>query len=770
MWAFIQIWLRTLLDRLRPSKGWTSLVLMVALQLTLAGSLRQTEWVNFKAAHLPLEVAPVAGMLWLWLFLPPAQHDSGTSARIQRVWAVVGAALMGVGLWLQQVTNMAGRWLQWRPADYEGLEQLFRELGQFVVQEGVVSVAGFVARLSFWMEGVKSTGAQQDDLILIAMGSILLVLLALQSTLMFLQEKSIFLCLMPSLAVLSYVLYFSQGSRIHLLGYLALLFILFAWNHQRKLAETWQQRDVDYPDGIILDRAMGMGSALLFMGLVAGIVPSIDVTQWTEWIQKTLQPMDEATSDLGERMFPDLQNSVGGQNRRAAGGLPNSFLLGESPDLSTQVVMQVAASYPFPEERGFYMRGMVYERYDGRGWSNPNPVFGDVLDANTRLELPPYPYRREIWQAVQFQTGSPLAYAIAEPMQFSVNVRPETNPVGVPLLFRNLDRGSYSVLSAMPLLSEAVLREIPWESYESVPPESLEAYLTLPETVTERTVQLARELDQTAETPYDLGLAIETYLRTFPYDLQVDLPGADVQDVVDHFLFDLGRGYCDYYTTAFAVLMRSRGVPVRFATGYAPGYFTEYTEEWVITDAQAHSWPEVWFPGLGWIPFEPTASRQELDRSYLPSSLVSTDTSIKPDSASLLAGIPDAMDFPWRSALSVSVLLLTVVAFMVMLRRRSWPRDPWISLLIWGRRLGRAKRDWETESEFAGRFSNFLATKDRIKEHDARAMDKQIRLIAHTVVRSKYGPQEDLEEERQAAKHQWQHLQSRLRRIRFLRY
>ena len=764
----MQIWLKALVTRLRPQKGWTSLLLMVSLQLALVGAFRQTEWVNFQASHLPLEIAPVAGLLWLWLFLRPIQR--GQSPRTRNTVALGGAILLGAGLWLQQVTNIAGRWLQWRPSEYEDIEQLFMQLWQFAIQEGAVSLASFSARLSFWVEGVRGTGAQQDDLILIAIGSALLVLLALQSTFMFLQERSVLLCLLPSLSVLAYVLYFSQGSRFHLLGYLALLFVLFAWNHQMQLVQTWQQQDVDYPEGLAWDRAVGVGSALLVMGLTAGVVPSLDVTKLTEWVQDTLQPMDEVTSDFGERMFPDLQSQVGGQNKRSAGGLPNSFLLGDSPDLSTHVVMQVTANYPFAEERGFYMRGTVYEQYDGRGWSNPNPAFGDILDANTRLELPPYPYRREVWQAVDWATVSPLAYAIAEPIQFSVNVRPETNPWGAPLFFRNLDRGSYSVLSAMPILSEVALREVSWDAYAEIPPESLATYLALPATVTARTLELAQELGQAAETPYDLGLAVERHLREYPYDLQVALPGAGVQDVADYFLFDLGRGYCDYYTTAFVVLMRSRGVPVRFAAGYAPGYFTEYTEEWIITEAQAHSWPEVWFPGLGWVPFEPTAGRQELDRSYVPTALESTDVAVRSEMDALLFRVPAETDFPWRLALGWSAFLLALLVGGFFLYWRPAPRDPWTSLLIWGRRLGQGKWEWETESEFAGRFSAFLEVKPRVKEHDARAMHRQIHLIKETTVRVRYASEADPDAAREPAARQWQNLQSRLRRIYFLRH
>ncbi len=766
----MRIWLLSLFRKLRPQKGWICLILMISLQLVLAGSLRQTDWVNFRSSHLPLEVAPVAGMLWLWVLLRLDTDRERLRASTRNKLTLVGAILMVAALWLQQVTNVAGRWLLWRPTEFDNLKQLAGELWNFMALEGAMSMNSFLTRLSFWLEGVRGTGAQQDDLILIGFGSLFLVFLALQSTYMFLQGKSVLICLLPSLAVLAYILYFSRGSRLHLLGYLALLLTLFAWSQQLNLAEKWRRRNIDYPDGIAFDRAVGLISALLVMGLTAGVVPSIDVARITEWVQEVFRPMDEATSDFGERMFPDLQSQVGGQNRGSAGGLPNSFLLGDSPDLSTRVVMRVSASYPFAEEQGFYLRGTIYESYNGRGWSNANSAFGESLHANTSLDPPLYPYRREVWQAIELEGAVPIAHAIAEPIKFSVNVRPETNRLGLPLYYRNLERDSYSVLSAMPILSEAILREVRWEAYQGIPMENLEVYLALPKTVTARTLSLAQELGRDSETPYDLGLAVENYLRNYPYDLQVALPGAGVQDVADYFLFELERGFCDYYTTAFVVLMRANKLPVRFAAGYAPGYYTQYTEEWVITDAQAHSWPEVWFPGLGWVPFEPTAGRASLDRSYLPSTLGTEGNMLGTEGDPLLSGFPNPPDFPWRAAFGWSFFLLIIVILVLLPRWRTSSRDPWASLLLWGRRLGRAKWEWETENEYAASFSSFLREKDKIEEDDARAMNRQIVLIKDAAVRSLYGPRTAASETSILAEEQWRHLHSRLRRIYLLRH
>ena len=80
----------------------------------------------------------------------------------------------------------------------------------------------------------------------------------------------------------------------------------------------------------------------------------------------------------------------------------------------------------------------------------------------------------------------------------------------------------------------------------------------------------------TEATPYDRARAIELYLRTIPYSLDVPIPPAE-HDVVDYFLFDLRRGYCDYYATAMAMLPRAAGLPAHVAVGYAAGDYDPAT-------------------------------------------------------------------------------------------------------------------------------------------------------------------------------------------------
>ncbi|MEB4953275.1 transglutaminase-like domain-containing protein, partial [Pseudomonas aeruginosa] len=69
-------------------------------------------------------------------------------------------------------------------------------------------------------------------------------------------------------------------------------------------------------------------------------------------------------------------------------------------------------------------------------------------------------------------------------------------------------------------------------------------------------------------------------------------------------------GYCEHYSAAMTVMLRSLGIPARVVVGYSPGQLDPQTGSWLYLQSNAHAWVEAYFPGYGWIPFEPTANRQ----------------------------------------------------------------------------------------------------------------------------------------------------------------
>ncbi|MDP9383035.1 MAG: transglutaminase domain-containing protein [Chloroflexota bacterium] len=133
---------------------------------------------------------------------------------------------------------------------------------------------------------------------------------------------------------------------------------------------------------------------------------------------------------------------------------------------------------------------------------------------------------------------------------------------------------------------------------------------SLPERVRAR----ALELTQGAKTTHEKAQAIELYLRSLKYKENMPLtpPG---RDFVDYFLFDRKEGYCTSFASAMAVMLRSLDVPARVVTGFAPGKYDTRLGRYVVTEAQAHMWPQVYYPTYGWVNYEPTPIRDLVSRT-----------------------------------------------------------------------------------------------------------------------------------------------------------
>ncbi|PYZ96540.1 hypothetical protein CR205_12560 [Alteribacter lacisalsi] len=139
-----------------------------------------------------------------------------------------------------------------------------------------------------------------------------------------------------------------------------------------------------------------------------------------------------------------------------------------------------------------------------------------------------------------------------------------------------------------------------------------ERFLQLPDELPERVLELAEEITEDAENRYEMATAVESYFRQndFEYSTSgIPVPGED-EDYVDQFLFETRIGYCDNFSTSMAVLLRAVDVPTRWVKGFTDGESVEVLEDGVeryeVTNGNAHSWVEVYFPETGWVPFEPT--------------------------------------------------------------------------------------------------------------------------------------------------------------------
>jgi transglutaminase-like putative cysteine protease len=199
----------------------------------------------------------------------------------------------------------------------------------------------------------------------------------------------------------------------------------------------------------------------------------------------------------------------------------------------------------------------------------------------------------------------------APPIQ-AANPAPDSPAVEFALAraARDLNHGdAYTLISAATTATQRDLRS----AGTNYPPAIADRYLQIPPNFSPRVADLARQVTAGATTPYDQAKAIEGFLRTIPYNDSIPATPAGV-DPLEYFLFDIQQGYCDYYATAMAMMLRSVGVPARAVSGYAEGIYDEENGLYFVTQRDAHTWVEVFFPEYGWIEFEPTAAESPLER------------------------------------------------------------------------------------------------------------------------------------------------------------
>ncbi len=214
----------------------------------------------------------------------------------------------------------------------------------------------------------------------------------------------------------------------------------------------------------------------------------------------------------------------------------------------------------------------------------------------------------------------------------------------------------------------------------------LDRYLQLPPNMPSRVIDLARALTEDLESPYEKAITIRDYLRTLEYALAIEAP-PDGTDGVDYFLFEQEKGYCQYFASAMAVLLRASGVPSRMVSGYGPGEqqydpgdimgrgpgaWQDLQQTFVVRNS--HSWTEVFFPGHGWVPFEPTPVRPTIARGefvFPPEDTDGGGSTVQPDGAEMRS--------PWNARLlgvTLGLALFVVIVWLVWRRLLGQVSDP----------------------------------------------------------------------------------------------
>ncbi len=292
----------------------------------------------------------------------------------------------------------------------------------------------------------------------------------------------------------------------------------------------------------------------------------------------TPEPVLEGGEQPTPTAAPDVTPTPQGSERPQYGSPPE---LPEIQALLRQLRQRgIEATYYIDDQSGYRVKYLWY--------SGPLPVYDDV-EAVFAQDAIRKGYRYEIVSSTSVATPEQLRQAAQLAMQLYSG---QSDPF------------------------------MPWQDiiatdYGVYPVAIYQRYTQLPPTVSARTVELARSLAAGKTNAYDVAEAIESYLRThITYNENITQPR--VADIVDYVLFERPEGYCTYYATSMVVLLRILGIPSRIVVGYYPAEYDEKAGGFLYRDLNAHAWVEAYFPGYGWIPFEPTAARSPIARGIVP--------------------------------------------------------------------------------------------------------------------------------------------------------
>ena len=691
---------RWLARRWRPEGGWVLWLLAAGAVLWPAGALLATEWVRRHEA--PLLSTPTLSFIlvwWLWQRVPSRARPIlavgflypvllTTVARVWPAWPLWVNAIRETTLWLLlggETSGVEAAWAAWTAVFLWRWE-------------------GFHQAMVLWARLAWTGNVNSGQFALVTLFSGGLYFLAWWVVWAVRQRRDGLLAAMPGVALCAWNAYLAGRSLWWLVGSLSLAVILATLTHYHRLEQNWRRRRVDYSDQIQLDFGLvGLTLAALVF-VTSPVLPVILSPRLHAQVREIVQGPWQRVEAGAARLFPDVSRpSPGTAPLPVPASLPRAHKLGAGPDLLDREVMQVRPEgLPWPE--GIYWFGRAYDVYTGQGWVispwQPRP-----LTAGVAWVTPDTRTRRLVSHMVQF--AGPVGDVYAAGMPIAVD-RPARMLMYTSEAWVGMELDTpvrrYTVLAAVPAWSEAILRR----GGTTYPDAIRRQYLQLPEEIPERVRTLAREITRNARTPYEKARAIEAYLRQIPYSLDVPTPPSD-RDLVDWFLFDLQLGYCDYYATAFVVLARLNGLPTRFVIGYAQGTWDPQAQVYRVTERDAHSWPEVYFPGVGWVPFEPTAIRT-VPRWSSPSPTASSalrqdTTALQRFRAWARARWRTEVASTWARRLGISLLSLMFIAgggVLLWMRRLPAAARGYRAFLSLGRVLGVPHMPFQTPREYAG--------------------------------------------------------------------
>jgi transglutaminase-like putative cysteine protease len=566
----------------------------------------------------------IPNLVLLCILFAVATSSIATADWADGLWSLLTIALIGLVVgYLITISDFSDTFAFLMDCVY-GILVVGSRAIQLVPQEFslIERAAAIYSRASQWVWVVAGGEESEDPLIFVLLLGLLFWFLSYGAVRNLFRGQRLWRAILPTgLALVINVYYYYNPSEMALwvISYLFFSFVLATRTTAIFREGIWRHRRVGFTPEARTNLVMVGITAAVLLVFLAWVIPPASASTHIASAWERASDWDRIR-DTWNRLFGSLR---GGRATVADYYGGARLRLGGPINLSDALVMRVTTR----EGPRYYWRSRLFDTYENGSWTGVGG--SEVWDEYGALpyEEEAYLLRENVHQAIEINVhASRLVYAASQPLSVNFPVRIEVNytdqgrGLGTPIVIyadETLSEGDfYNAISSISVASENDLRS----AGTDYPAWVLDLYLQLSPDVTDRTRELASEIAAPYDNSYDVASAIERYLREeITYNEQIAPPPSDA-DPVDYFLFESREGYCTYYASAMAVMLRAQGIPARVAAGFSQGladtdtFTAAGTSIYMVAESNAHTWVEAYFPGYGWIEFEPTSSEELIQR------------------------------------------------------------------------------------------------------------------------------------------------------------
>jgi transglutaminase-like putative cysteine protease len=525
-------------------------------------------------------------------------------------FAVFGSVL-GLVLGISQFQR---RGLTWLVAGYT-LVIVPTQLSGIITGEKTAlgQLASLSGRLAASFMFLFSGKAIVDHLFFVTLMSILFWAIGIYSGYRLMRRPEILPVLLPSIIPLLIIQYYdgyNPGRIWGLAVYFFIALVLIGRMNLLKAREEWEQQQVlagSEPE-FDLNKNLVVAAAIIIMTAWALPTPAVVLPEAARAWRNLSQPFENTRQRIGDA----LAALRGGNSTNTAGELyGNTMGLGRSAGTGKAELFNVRA--PRSNLPRLYWRVRVYDTYQNGNWQTShgqNTPFDPKHGSLIRADILPGPSGEFTftWQAARssmLTTPSlPVWTSRTGWVQIATSDEGEIDPLNWSVT-TNLHAGDqYQVRAVLLNPTRKELRN----AGEDYPAWVKERYLQVPDAVNNDLTRLVTEITAGEATAFDKAEAVTNYLRqNINYSETIPAPPSGM-DPVNWFLFGWKSGFCNYYASSEVLLLRSAGIPARMVVGYSQGNSNGYGL-YSVRGQDAHAWPEVYFPEIGWVEFEPTVNQ-----------------------------------------------------------------------------------------------------------------------------------------------------------------